>query len=342
MRKLKIGVIGVGELGLAHAKNIAFRIGNAELIAVSAATQATLDKVKPQLDDVKLYLNHEDLLANEDVEAVVIASSTAVHKEHAIASLMAGKDVFIEKPIGMDVAECKEIVEVAKKSKNHFFVGFMRRYDPSYIEAKRRIDAGEIGTPIFYRGYSWDPVWVAEYLAKRAEMNGYWFLDMGVHDYDLARWFLGSEPQKVFACGGAYAYPEFDKNNDIDNGYALLKFANKSAAFIYPGKTAAHGAHVEGEIIGTKGSIRIGDDPSIHALKLYTTDGIIKKSYKHYLERWDIAYINEVQAFINLCLGLTDEKGPTAYDGLMATMMGLTVQSSYVSGELESFEQIIE
>jgi myo-inositol 2-dehydrogenase/D-chiro-inositol 1-dehydrogenase len=262
------------------------------------------------------------------------------HKDQAIDSLNAGKHVFIEKPIGMDVKECLEIKAVADKSNKQFFVGFMRRYDPSYIEAKRRIDAGEIGTPILYRGYSWDPVWVAEYLAKRAEQNGCWFLDMGVHDYDIARWFLGSEAKKVFACGGAYAFPVFDKTNDIDNGYALIEFENKSAAFIYPGRTAAHGSHVEGEIIGTKGSIRIGDDPNIDKLKLYTSQGITKKVYTHYLERWDQAYINEVQAFIDVVLGNSDEKGPDALDGSMAVMMGLTVQKAYVSGELEKFEEM--
>lgn len=338
MKKLKVGVIGVGEMGFAHAKHIAFHIPNAQLTAVAAVFRERLEEVLPQLDDPKGYLDYKQLLADPDVDAVVIASATALHKEQALAALAAGKDVFIEKPIGMDVAECREIEEAAAASGRHFFVGFMRRYDPSYQEAKRRIEAGEIGMPILYRGYSWDPVWVAEYLAKRAELNGCWFLDMGVHDYDLARWFLGCEAEKVFACGGAYAYPVFDKTNDIDNGYALIKFENKSAAFIYPGRTAVHGSHVEGEIIGTKGSIRIGDDPAINMLKHYTADGITKKVFTHYLERWNQAYINELQAFTDLCLGLTDEEGPSAHDGLMATMMGLTVQKAYVSGELERFE----
>lgn len=340
MKKLKIGVIGVGELGFAHAKNIAFRIGNGELVAINSRTQKTIDRVSEDLDNPKAYTDYKELLKDPEVEAVVIASSTAVHKQQAIDALNAGKHVFIEKPIGMDVKECLEIKAVAEKSDKEFFVGFMRRYDPSYIEAKRRIDAGEIGTPILYRGYSWDPVWVAEYLAKRADENGCWFLDMGVHDYDLARWFLGCEAKKVFASGGAYAYPIFDKTNDIDNGYALIEFENKSAAFVYPGRTAAHGSHVESEIIGTKGSIRIGDDPAIDKLKHYTSDGITKKVYTHYLERWDQAYINEVQAFIDVVLGKTDVKGPDALDGTLAVMMGLTVQKAYVSGELEKFEKI--
>ena len=217
MKKLKVGVIGVGEMGFAHAKHIAFHIPNAQLTAVAAVFQKRLEEVLPQLDDPKGYLDYKQLLADPDVDAVAIASATTLHKEQALAALAAGKDVFIEKPIGMDVAECREIEAAAAASGRHFFVGFMRRYDPSYQEAKRRIEAGEIGMPILYRGYSWDPVWVAEYLAKRAELNGCWF--------------LGCEAEKVFACGGAFAYPVFDKTNDIDNGSALSQFENKSPRF---------------------------------------------------------------------------------------------------------------
>jgi len=337
MKKLKIGVIGVGELGFTHAKHIAFQIPNAQLVAVCASSQQTLDRVIPQLDNPIGYLKYQDLLKNEDVEAVLIASPTAMHAEHVIASLAADKDVFIEKPTGINIGECKTIMERAKESSKHLFVGFMRRYDPSYAEAKRRIDAGEIGTPILYRGYSWDPVWIAEYLSKRAAQNGCWFLDMGVHDYDLARWFLGGEAKKVFACGGAYVYPVFNNTNDIDNGFALIEFYNKSAAFVYPGRTAAHGAHVECEIIGTKGSIRIGDDPAVDMLKLYTSDGITRKVFQNYLQRWEQAFLIEVQSFVDEVLEFSKASGPNAYDGYMATMMGVIIQKAYVTGELEYF-----
>ena len=202
----------------------------------------------------------------------------------------------------------------------------------------RSIDAGEIGTPILYRGYSLDPIWVAEYLAVRAEKNGCWFLDMGVHEYDLARWFLGCEAKNVFACGGAYAYPVFDKNHDVDNGYALLNFENKSAAFIYVGRTAAHGTHVESEIIGTKGSIRICGEPSKNFIKQYTSDGIVSKSHGSYIERWAEAFYLELQAFTDSIQNNIDQ-GPTAFDGYMATHMGVVIQKAYESGKLENFTE---
>lgn len=339
MKKLRIGVIGVGELGYEHAKNIQFRIPNARLIAISDISQERVIISQEELEVEYGYTDYHDLINNPEVDAVVIASSTTAHCENALAAIKAGKHVFIEKPIGMDVAECQIIEDAVAESDVHFTVGFMRRYDPSYAEAKRRIDAGEIGTPIFYRGYSWDPIWVAEYLAKRAEQNGCWFLDMGVHDYDLARWFLGSEAKSVYACGGAYAFPVFKKTNDVDNGFALLKFHNEAAAFLYPGRTAVHGSHVEGEIVGTNGSIRIGDDPNIDRIKHYTKDGITKKCFTHYLERWADAYFLEVQSFVDAVLN-DKKQGPTAHDGTMATMMGLTVQKSYVHGELEHFPKM--
>ena len=336
MEKVKVGIIGVGQLGLVHAKNLQYRIPNASVIAVSATTKEKVDRLQEELEVSYGYTDYKELLKNKELDAVVIASSTDVHFEHAMAAIEAGVHVFIEKPTGMNVEECAKIEEAAKKSDKIFTVGFMRRYDPSYAEAKRRIESGEIGTPILYRGYSLDPYWVAEYLAKRADKNGCWFLDMGVHDYDLARWFLQSEADSVYACGGAYSHPVFDETNDVDNGYALLNFKNKSAAFVYVGRTAAHGAHVEGEIIGTEGSIRICAESRIDHIQQYTKKGVVTKSFTSYTERWSEAFYLELQAFIDSILQ-NKPQGPTAYDGTMATLMGVTVQESYVSKELKTF-----
>lgn len=336
MEKVKVGVIGAGNLGLIHAKNLQFRIPNATVIAVSATTEEKVKRLQEELEVPYGYTDYRELVKNEELDAVIIASSTAVHYDHAMAAIEAGLHVFIEKPTGINVEECQKIEAAANASDKFFTVGFMRRYDPSYAEAKRRIDAGEIGTPILYRGYSLDPVWVAEYLAERADKNGCWFLDMGVHDYDLARWFLGSEAKSAVACGGAYSFPVFDKTNDVDNGYTLVNFENKSAAFIYVGRTAAHGTHVEGEVIGTKGSIRICADSKVDHIQQYTSEGVLTKAYQSYPQRWEQAFCIELQAFVD-SIQSGVQQGPTAHDGTMATTMGITVQSAYVSGELVKF-----
>lgn len=337
MRKVKIGIVGLGELGTVHANNLKYKIPNAELIAVCATTPEKVERYRKSLDVPYGFTDFDKMLKLPELEAVAIVSSTAAHYGHAMSAIKAGKHIYIDKPTGLTLEECVGIEKAAEDYDKIFTVGFQRRYDPSYAEAKRRIDAGEIGTPIFFRGYSLDPARVAEYLAKRADKNGCWFVDMTVHDYDLARWFLGSEAESVYAIGGAYKFPVFEKTNDIDNGYALMKFKNGAGAFFYSGRTTPHGSHVETEIVGTEGIIRICDEPRRDKIKAFTRDGIVEKCYDLYLERWAEAYYLEMQAFIDAVQNGTKPE-ITAHDGTMATMMGITVQRSYVTGELQHFE----
>ncbi len=336
MKKVKVGIVGVGVMGMMHAETLLTKIPQAEVIAVCDIEEKV--KMMQEKWDVPYgYTNYDDMVNNEEVEAIVIASATMFHCEHAMKAIKAGKHVFTEKPIGMNDEECKQLVEAVENYDKQFMVAFMRRYEPSYAQAKAMIDAGEIGEPILYRGYSLDPVWVAEYLAQRAELNGLWFLDMGVHEWDLSRWFLGSDPETVYAAGGAYSYPVFDKTNDVDNGYALIKFKNKACAFIYVGKTAPHGTHVETEIVGTKGTIRLCDDARNSHIKLYRDGGVKTFCYKDYLERWEKAYYMELVEFIdNIIEGKPAQS--TAKDGYMANTIGLTVQKAYETGELQHFK----
>lgn len=337
MKKARIGIVGLGELGTVHASNLKFKIPNAELVAVCAAEKDRVDEICRDWEIPEGYTDFDDMIGKAALDGVVIVSSTAVHKAHALAAIQAGLHVFIEKPTGINYEQSLEIEKAAEGSDKIFMVGFMRRFDPSYAEAKQRIDAGEIGAPIFYRGHSLDPYYVAEYLAGRAAQAGCWFIDMTVHDYDLARWFLGVEAESVYATGGAYVYPVFDETNDVDNGFALMKFEQRKTAFYYSGKTAPHGSHVETEIVGTKGSIRINGVPRKNRLELFTREGVVEKCLGLYLERWGEAYLAEMQEYVDAIL--EDRRpGPTAHDGTMAARMGEIVQSSYVSNELKFFK----
>ncbi|MDO4175830.1 MAG: Gfo/Idh/MocA family oxidoreductase, partial [Eubacteriales bacterium] len=154
MKKVKVGIVGLGELGSVHAENLRFKIPNAELVAICGilAEKEKLEKRKAEWDIPYCFYDFEEMVKLQEIEAVVISSSTAAHHAHALAAIQAGKHVFIEKPTGLNEQECMEIEQAAAASDKIFTVGFMRRHDPSYAEAKRRIDAGEIGTPILFRG----------------------------------------------------------------------------------------------------------------------------------------------------------------------------------------------
>ncbi|GHV95468.1 hypothetical protein AGMMS50293_17880 [Spirochaetia bacterium] len=159
---------------------------------------------------------------------------------------------------------------------------------------------------------------------------------MMVHDIDLARWFTGSEPETVYAIGGCYAHPEFGKYNDGDNVSCLMKFKNQSMAYFFAGRTAPHGYNVETEIIGTKGILRIANVPQKNLVEILDEHGVRKECSENFLERFDSAYVNEVQEFVN-CIIEKRKPTVTVYDGTRVSEIAYKCKESFERGELLRF-----
>lgn len=334
MKKVRIGQVGLGRLGIQHAANIAGRIQNAELIALCDVDKAKLEKTADSMGVQNRFTAFEDLVACRDVDAVVLVSPSALHTNQIIAALSAGKHVFSEKPLGTTVAECKEAEKAVEAHPDLvFMLGFMRRFDESYKYAHDKVIAGEIGRVILFRGYSQDPEKYVEGSIAYAPHSGGHFLDMAVHDIDLARWFTGSEPETVYAIGGCYAHPEFGKYKDGDNVSCIMKFRNECMAFLFAGRTAPHGYNVETEIIGTRGILRIASVPQKNLVEILDTHGVRRECSENFLERFDTAYVNEVQEFVN-CIVQGRKPEVTVYDGTRVSEIAYTCKSSFESGEL--------
>lgn len=329
MNKVKFGIIGLGRLGIQHAKNIATKIPNAELIAVCSIDENTMNDFKKQYNIKYSYTNFEDMISNKEIDALFICSPSGMHCEQIKKGLESGFHVFSEKPLGTTLEECNIAVKSVEKYHNQvFMLGFMRRYDESYMYAKKMISAGEIGTPILFRGYSQDPENAIAGAIAYAGHSGGEFIDMAVHDIDLARWLLNSEPCEAWAIGGCYAHPEFGKYNDGDNVSALLKFKNDSMGFIFAGRTAPHGYNVETEIIGTKGILRIASVPQKNLVEILDNSGVRKECSQNFLERFETAYLNEVQEFVN-CILENRKPEVSVYDGLNATKIAYACKKSF-------------
>ena len=334
MEKVKIGVIGLGRLGYKHAENLAFKIPNAELTAVCAMEVDRLEQVKKDWGVPYTYKNFEDMIKNSELDAVLIASPSGLHTDQISKALAAGLHVFSEKPLGTTVEECREAEKAVEKYNDKvFMLGFMRRYDASYKYAKEKIDSGEIGVPILFRAYSQDPERFIEGAIAYAGHSGGQFIDMSVHDIDLARWYLGAEPEEVYAIGGCYAHPEFAQYKDGDNVSALMKFKNGAMAFLFAGRTAPHGYNVETEIIGTKGILRIGSVPQKNMVEILDNSGVRKECSQDFLERFEESYLNEVNEFIN-CIIEKRKPGVTVYDGTKTTEIAYKCKEAFESGEL--------
>lgn len=334
MEKVKIGIIGLGRLGIQHAENIAFKVPNCELQAICALDEAQVNELQDRWNIPEGYTNFDEMIKSDTLDAIFIASPSHLHTVQIEKALAAGFHVFSEKPLGTSLKECKQAEQAVEKHPDKIFMlGFMRRYDPSYQYAKEKIDNGDIGKPILYRGYSVDPESEIEGAIKFAAHSGGQFIDMAVHDIDLARWFLGSEAKTVYAIGGCYAHPEFGQYDDGDNVGALMKFENDTMAFLYAGRTAPHGYNVETEIVGTKGTLRIGSVPQKNLVEILDEHGVRKECSQGFLERFEKAYEKELEVFVNCIL---ENKRPevTVYDGTKSTITAYAATESFQSGHL--------
>ena len=328
---VKLGIVGLGSLGTTHAQNIVNNIPGAELIAVCARREESLRRFSAQVSVKYEYTDYEEMLKNKEIDGILIVTSVNSHCEFAVRALEAGFHVFVEKPIGLTLEEA-ELTQHAAEAKpdSIFMTGYMRRFDPSYIEAKKKIDAGAIGTPIMFRGYSLDQDAGAESAPERGENNGVWFTEMIVHDIDLARWFLSSDVESVSTIGGCYKHKIFEKYNDIDNACTMMSFRNKAMALFYTGRTAPHGSHIETEIVGTEGILRINDVPRKDRISIYNNDGVLVECASDYLERFESAFIAEISEFV-YCIAENRKPKMTAYDSRMVTEISLAAYESYMS-----------
>ncbi len=333
MKRVKVGIVGVGRLGRHHAYSLAYTIPNADLIAVCSIVKDELEYAKDNLGAIHTYTDYSQMLENERLEAIVVASSSDKHKDHIVSAIKKGLHVFTEKPLGITVEDCHAVEKVVEANSDKvFMIGFMRRYDVSYQAVKEKIERGEIGKPIVYKGVCSDSVSVIENALKFAPTGGGMFIDYAVHDIDLARWYLGSDIISIYGTGGAYKYKEFSEFNDVDNACTFMRFKNGSIGVIYNSRLAPY-YQVGLEIVGTDGIITIDDKAAKNYVSLYKDGGKIVEGEETFQERFRSAYIAELQEFIN-CICENRQPEITVYDGTEATRAAYAAKMSYLENKV--------
>lgn len=338
MKKVNVGIAGLGRLGKVHAGNLAFKIPNAELTAACSIMPAELTYAQEELGVKEVYSDYREMLAKADIDAVAIITTSGEHCWQIEAALDAGKHVFSDKPLGVNVEECK-IAEkaVERHPELIFFLGFMRRFDPSYAYAKKKIEEGAIGTPYMVKATGIDPEAMVDGAIKFAATSGGIFIDMAIHDIDLMRWFLGSDPVEVYATGSTFKHPEFKAAGDDETGVAMYKCENGAVGFVHVGRTAPHGYHVETEIVGTEGSIRVSPVPAKNLCMLYNNQGVVQECVSGFPERFSESYRLEMEEFINSVQNNTKPE-VTVYDGTKSTQIGFATTEAYRQGGIVKIE----
>ncbi|MFQ5822775.1 MAG: inositol 2-dehydrogenase [bacterium] len=324
-KKINIGLVGLGRLGSNYANYIKYRIPNANLLAISDINENLAKSCAKELIVSKYYKNYQDLIADKEIDAVVVVTSTSTHKNIIVEATKQRKAIFCEKPLTLSLKEAYEIKQAIEDTGVFFHMGFMRRFDKGYAAAKRKIDGGMIGKPVVFKSSSRDPYRPSlEYTDPN--ISGGLFTDMGIHDFDLARWFMG-EVKSVYSMGGTLAYPEMNEIGDIDNGITNINFVNGTLGVVDLSRNGVYGYDIRTEILGTKGTLKIGYLRETPILVM-SKEGISHDTVPYFMERFGDAYIAQLQDFVAKVL---NEKEPsiTCADGIAALQISLSAKLSF-------------
>ena len=339
MKKVKIGSVGLGRLGYEHACNIANLIPGAELAALCDVDEKRVKEVAAELGVPYTYSDVAEMVKNPELDAIVIVSPSMYHADHIKLALDAGKHVFCDKPLDTTIEKCKQAEKAVEAHPDKvFMLGFMRRFDDSYAEAKQRIDNGDIGKVVLVRSYTQDPRTTIEGTLKFAPHSGGQFLDMCVHDIDLIRWFTGSNIKKVWGIGGVFEFDLYRELNDADNAAATVQCENGAMGFMFTNRTHGAGCNVETEIIGTHGTLRIANVGRKNMLQIVDGSGAREEYYPDFLSRWHQAYVNEIKEFV-ACINEGRKPGVTVYDGTKVSQAAYRCKESFETGKLLEVEE---
>lgn len=301
MDRVKLGLIGLGRLGIKHAENIYYKIANAELTAICSKIEQEIYSVGKEMSPKYCTNDYMEIIENEDLDAIVIASSSQEHCRMLCAAAAAGrKNVYIEKPLGMTIEEIDRIKAAVTANRGMLLqVGYNRRFDPSVQAAKKKLEEGFIGTPIQVRMINRDPAAMAEFIIKFSPTSGGLVMDMLTHDYDCARWFVGSEAKSVYGLGDAFVYEGLRTVNDIDNCSILVEFENGVIGQFETSRNCSYGYHVETEIYGSDGCIRIGTLPIKDRVTYMNISGAYRECVDWFFEYWEPTFRAEIQHFVD-------------------------------------------
>ena len=330
MEKLGIGVLGVGTMGKQHAYNLRHRIPEAHLVAVADADLNRAKQVAAELEIDHFYDSVEALAERKDVQSIVVVTPAKFHGAAMKVCAQAKKDIFCEKPFTLTVEEADEVLDLTQKAGVRVQVGHVRRYDPPNVRAKQRIEAGEIGDPVIFKSLARDPAPPpVSYMASG--VNGMFFQDSTVHEFDLGRWLMNDEISEVHAYGAVLVFPEIAQFNDIDTALVNMKFSRGTLGAAENYMQSGYGYDIRTEIVGSKGTIITGYLQQTAEVVL-TSAGARTDVVDHFLTRFADGYLHQMQDFVQTILADRNPK-VDAFDGRQAIAVAAAAERSYREGK---------
>jgi len=324
--KLQIGVVGVGEMGRRHAENLRRLVPQARLVAVADADPSRAKKVAAELEVDNFYGSVEELVQHKDLACVVIATPDKFHAQAIRTAAGAGKDILSEKPLALDLQDAQSALDAVAKAGVRLQIGFMRRYDPGYAAAMKRIEAGEIGDPVVFKSIGRDKD-APPLAAYQSRINGMLLYNSTIHDFDLARWLMRDEVSEVHTFATTAIRPEVAQYGDVVASVVNLKFQHGAIGNLESYVQSVYGYDVRTEIVGSKGSILVGRLQKDSATVL-TGAGGGRTLADHFLSTFADAYLAEMLDFVDNLVHDRPLRVPGEV-GMKALQIAVAAENSY-------------
>ncbi len=336
MKTIKIGIIGTGRIGRVHAMSLVRDVPGVEVTMVA---DPYVDNATAWLDELGIAgrtTDYKEIIAKDEIDAVYICSVTSTHAMIMVEAARAGKDIFCEKPIDLDIAKVREALETVKECGVRLQLGFNRRFDPSFRAVRDRTAAGEVGPVDIIKISSRDP---EPPPIEYVKGSGGMFLDMTIHDFDMARFLAGSEVTAVHAAAAVRVDPAIGEAGDVDTAIITLWFESGAMAVIDNSRAAIYGYDQRIEVFGRKGMLRAENNTPTR-VEYFGPDSVsADKPLFFFLERYADAYSAESRAFVEAIRQGTEPE-VTGIDGLLPLYIGTAAGRSYKEKRVVTIDEV--
>jgi len=324
-QKLHIGIVGAGRIGRVHAETLAFQLPESRIMAVADVNHEAAQALADRCGIPMVAESSAEILADPHIEAVLICSSTDTHAGLIVEAAKAGKHIFCEKPIAQSLHQIDSALAAVEAAGVKLQIGFNRRFDANFARVRHAVVSGEIGSPRMMHIISRDP---APPPLAYIRVSGGIFMDMTIHDFDMARFLIGDEVEEIYTSAGVMVDPEIGRAGDLDTALIVMRFRNGVIGTIDNSRQAAYGYDQRVEILGSDGSI--ATDNCYPNQAVVSTDKMVRKDLplNFFMARYADSYANELRSFV----AAVREKRPTelsGIDGRIPVVMALAARKSY-------------
>lgn len=336
MKKLNIGIIGAGRIGKVHIKSIVYSVPTARVLGITDVFKGELQELADTYGIEKIYDDYKQLLADPEIDAVLVCSSSDTHSAIAIEAAQAGKHIFCEKPVDLTPDKVQAVIDACDKAGVKLQVGFNRRFDHNFAQVRKLINEGKIGNLELVKITSRDPEPPS---AEYAAVSGGIFLDMTIHDFDMAAFIAGSPVTEVYASAACLVDPAIGEAGDVDTAIISLKFANGALGVIDNSRRAAYGYDQRVEAFGSLGAACAANDTPTNVTLMNSDSVSTDKPLYFFLERYMQSFRDEMIQFVD-CVNNDLPTPTTGLDGLNSILVALAAKKSVAEGRPVKISEI--